>query len=36
MVGSGGKLSNSRSPDASKMLFWDHLLQVKYKNKGAF
>jgi len=34
LVKPGRQFSNLRSPDAQKMLFWDHLLHVKYKNKG--
>ena len=29
------KFSDLRSPDAWKMLFWNHLFHVKYKNKGS-
>ena len=28
----GGKFPNLRYPDAWKMLFWNHLLHIKYKS----
>ena len=35
MVGSGGKFLNLRSPNAWKMLFWNHLMYIKCKKFGA-
>ena len=35
MAGHGGKFSNLRPSDASKMLFWNYFLYIKYRKLGA-